>query len=490
VSEDTTGLGAAARNEARTTVSELKDDGKTFKLSVTTHADGTRSIGFDTNAMPNKVDSLVGQSESGSAENVETQGSVTADGPEPSLSDKFNFLSKSWVNTSIAFFDIVPAMTEQNFKLAEKELVNKVAGYAEEVALNSREVADGETTVTEFLVNNDELPILARILGKSVNSLQAATYVSRSALGALISEYEVMMAELFRLLARKVPNAFASDADQISLGELQRFSSMEEAVQYFVDEKIEELLHGKSHSEVLSWIEEKFKVNLSSDKKLISEFVEICQRRHLLMHAGGVVNKRYLRICSSAGCDLKLLPKLGDTVSVDKQYLRRATARVFQVGYFTIHLLWQKVLAKHLEDSVGALITASHDFLDTGLTKMGRRVCNFALNCPRKIEFRSEAYLRVNLALSYFLDKSLTADEQRSKVEEELSRSDWSVLSPTLELALACLKREFEDLANLTTAAMKDGVDYYDANSWVVFSEVRSNPDFINQFKRPSLSVS
>jgi hypothetical protein len=403
-----------------------------------------------------------------------------------SATRQLSVLSRQWTETAIAFFEAMPKLTAESFRFASNELFHKVSNYLRESSLKQEVFDDGETTISEYKMSIDELPIVATKMGKSTHAIQAANVLGRSSLGALVSEYESLMARLLNIISKIQPGAFVTSDDQISVGELTRYESIEAAKNALISRKIEDLLHSKSHVEVLNWIAEKFGVNLTSDIKLLAGFTEICQRRHLLTHAGGMVNERYLSICSRAGCNMDPLPKLGERVPVNSEYLRSATARVYQVGFFTLHILWQKLVPKDVEVSYSSVLTASHDFLENGLTKMCLRLCDFVLKGPKRPSERVHAYLTINKALSFLNDESTSAEQRDRDVKSVLNSRDWSVVSPTLALALACIRGEFEELEKLTVAAQADGVTYLEANTWVVFKRIRDRPEFMEKFRRIS----
>jgi hypothetical protein len=114
---------------------------------------------------------------------------------------------------------------------------------------------------------------------------------------------------------------------------------------------------------------------------------------------------------------------------------------------------------------------------------MSRRVVEFVLESKTEISGRDRAYLIVNKALSFKYSQPLSAEERLQKVEETLAEMDWSVLSPTLKLALACVRGDHSKLLDLAAAAAEHEVSYFDANTWVVFREARNVPGFLEAFK-------
>lgn len=459
-------------------------DNETFNLQLIRHSNGSTSIQVEIpdfgggHAEEDSSTSQISDSGESKSESATQSHSVSS-----SPSDRFDRLTRRWVTVSVAFFENIPKLVDQNFTSAQEEVLDRVRLIAEQRSTDKEVIKDKDTAIENYTLSLDELSMVSKALGRSTQAIRAVNMMNRSTLSALVSEYEGFLANAMRVAGEIQPSAFVSNADTISLGELEKFASLEEVKKEVVSSKIDDLLHSNSHVQVLRLLGEKFGLNLTSADKLLAEFTEICQRRHLLTHAGGVVNRRYLRICEEGGCDLAKLPKLGEKVEIDRKYIRRATARVFQIGYFSIHMLWQKLIPTDHERSCGAILAASHDFLENDLTKMTRRLVDFVLESKRLPSEKHQAYLTINKALSFLFDPNLEDDEKVRGVDETLRKRDWTVISPTLKLALACVRQEYDNIEALAEAASRDGIGYTEANTWAVFREVRERPDFISKFK-------
>lgn len=408
-------------------------------------------------------------------------GNISNDGSQTSIRSvekRFQKLSQSWTSAAIGFFEAAPILTQIGYYVAGAELADKAVDYVQKMALSEEDVdVDGEQ-LRRYTLKNDELAILGKKLGKTSQVFRTAEIMKRSTLSALVSEYESLVAELLLIASELQPGAFKSADDKISFDDLEDYASIEELKRAYLVSRIEDILIANSHKQVLDLIGKKFSVNLVSNEAMIAEFLEICQRRHLLIHAGGIVNKRYLRICKEAGCKLDDLPKLGEKVAITRKYLRQATACVFQVGFFSLHILWQKLCSESRELSHSSILESSHDFLESDLTRMCGWLCDFALNSNKKPKEVHQAYFYINKAQSYLFDPDIDESEKPKLIEGVLKKKDWSIKSPIVSLALDCLRRDTSKLSDRTAAAIKDGLTYQEAYTWNIFRNVRDLPDF------------
>ncbi|WP_139210038.1 hypothetical protein [Palleronia pelagia] len=454
---------------------DTRKDTVTFRLSYL--SDGASRIEFvsdDEEAEPDE----------GSAEEIEESSKVEKL-PEVTESDKLRLLSIEWTETALAFFDTIPAIASRSVDNIIGENTESIRKIASEQAVEEREYFDGETSVKEFEIRSEDVRHLINRINRSTHVVVVAGNMLQTTLGAYLSEYEVLLANMLRLMAEIKPEIFAQDDDTISLGELMEFDSVSDARNAVIESKIEKLLLNTGHTKILRELEKKFSVNFTSDKELIAEFTEACQRRHIIAHAGGIVNRRYIDNCVAAGCNPEDLPRIGEQVRITRKYLRRSVARIYQVGYFCLHLLWQKLLPRDLESSRSCVLSDSHEFLDAGLTKMARRLCVFGKNGPRSLTNRERSAFVINHALSYKIDRDMESKERERKIAEVLRSHDWSDSSAVVRLAHACVTDDNENILRFAEMAKLDGLDYYSASSWVVFRDARGIEGFLDIFRVP-----
>jgi hypothetical protein len=277
---------------------------KTIRVYVTTDASGGSEVRF---GFPDR--SASDDAEEAGASGEDEQNKRAAEKfARKSLSEeealrKFRQLNYEWKLVALGFFEIVPELSRRNVEYAGSERTSIILELLRQtsIASDETELDDGRVD-REFSVTFEDFSIIAKALGRSRPSIRAARIMARSSLLALVSEYENFMSEMLRTLVRLKPNTLISDDETVTVRSLEQFASYDEFMEDLVDSKVTDLIQANSHFKLIRWIEEKFGVNLTSDKQMIGEFVEVFQRRHLLAHAGGVVNRKYLKVCTEHGC--------------------------------------------------------------------------------------------------------------------------------------------------------------------------------------------
>lgn len=397
-------------------------------------------------------------------------------------SARFRRLATRWTETAIGFFEVVPFLSDVGFMYADHDLEENTLALVRKLATSRDNFEEDGVKIETYNLPTRESKVIAKTLAKTAQLSTTANVMKRSAFTALLAEYEALIGEMLTLAVEIRPSVLVDDEPRVSLQDISDYDSLKDLQDAKIKQRLENLLHGKSHVETLDWIGKNFGVNLTSNTSLVSSFVEVCQRRHLVSHAGSRANGRYRRICEEAGCRSEEMLSLDEKVSISRKYLRRATARVYQVGYFTLHLLWQKLLEDY-EESDGVVLSCSHDFLDNDLTKMARRLTEFSLGRKKnRPHDRVHAYLIINQAQAYKFDEVMSAEEREKKILECLSQRDWSDRSPMIDLVLDCLSDEFDGISQKVVAAASVGdsrLTYPDIYLWNIFRVARENSEFL-----------
>ncbi|MBF9058552.1 hypothetical protein HKCCSP123_05090 [Rhodobacterales bacterium HKCCSP123] len=403
---------------------------------------------------------------------------------------KLGRLSNEWTSFCISFFRAVPEISNFGFQLAKGSVTEDFMSFLREHSISNerREDEDGALEYS-FIVHEDDAVLVLKEHGKSVRFLRAARAMESATLGALIFEYESFIDRLLTACSEILPEPFIAELGAIEAKEVFTQENIEEYRKSLLSKSVDSILRHRSHLEVLDWIGERLSINTSLPEPLRREFIEICQRRHLLTHNGGRVNKRYIDLCVAAGWTKEDLPDEGEYVQVGRKYLQRSTARVCQVALFVLHMIWQKHLPNERRSSIQNLLSVSHDFLEEGLTKMARRVIDFARFSKKDFDIRLDMYFRINEALSWLLDPNLDEAEQNKRAQAVLEKGDWSVTTPIVDLALACVRRDFVAIHELAVKANEAGMTYNEARTFVVFGEARGIDGFLDCFPKSLLEL-
>ena len=153
----------------------------------------------------------------------------------------------------------------------------------ERIDLSNDEVAIYELDFRhyrEFLIRDDEVNA-ARFGAKNLPEVMVI---------GLISTYDAFLSDLMRAIAKKQPQIFLTVDKVIKFSDLTSFTSIEDAKISLIDNEIEGVIR-ESHHEQFEWMQKRFAIELKKELPIWPRFVELCERRNLFTHTGGVVSK-------------------------------------------------------------------------------------------------------------------------------------------------------------------------------------------------------
>ena len=140
----------------------------------------------------------------------------------------------------------------------------------------------------------------------------------------IISAFEVFLKDSINLLIRFDPEYLKRSEKKLSFSEVFNFNEYDELTNFIAD-KIVYDLGFKSISEQIKFLNKEIKINLSfkngngmiANRRYINleSITENFSTRNILLHNGGIVNKRYLDANSSSSFEI------GEKRKLSKDYL-------------------------------------------------------------------------------------------------------------------------------------------------------------------------
>ncbi len=198
----------------------------------------------------------------------------------------------------------------------------------------AKEIAD---SLRKAIFSTDEFRKAHKKLKKSAP--KQGPILRRGALISLLSCFETLVAQLVREFYRQYPEAFPAESKSLTLANLKEIGSIEDAESYLIDTEIDSILRGNVISQI-GYFVKPIKIDIRPIEKFIDNLVEISQRRNILVHNDGIINKHYLS---------KTPPSLiskeaeeGNVINVDQDYISEASNTVYVIGLIMIQQCFRK----------------------------------------------------------------------------------------------------------------------------------------------------
>lgn len=338
----------------------------------------------------------------------------------------------------------------------------------------------GDLTNDDGVKKTYNLPVeyqtRAEKLDKEVTTLKNSfKLIPRNFLVSLVSEFDSFLGALMRSIYYKKPELLNDSSRQITIADLLKFSTIEDAKEQVLEKEIETLLR-KSHSEQFSTLESKFKVKLTEFNSW-PEYIEITERRNLFVHANGIVSTQYISVCSNNKCKIGDT-KVGDKLTVSPEYLNRAYQVILETAVKLTHVLWRKLFPEEREQADYSLNNLSFKLIGDNKNELAANILDFAFKLPKHHNDTAKRMMLINLAQAY---KWM---EQSEKCQKTIKQLDWSAASYEFKLAVSVLNDEFDKASKLLkTVVLAEEISEESLLKWPLFKEFRKSEQFQLVFK-------
>jgi len=287
----------------------------------------------------------------------------------------------------------------------------------------------------------------------------------------LVSLFDAFIGKLLRSLFLAKPEIIDGSNISLNLSQISEMGSVEAARDFVIRKEIESVLRN-SHIEHFKWLESKVGMPFDKGLNCWPEFVEICERRNLWTHNGGVASQQYLDVCKENGVDLTGV-SFGDRLPVTARYLSRAQSVFYEIGLKLGHTLWRKVKPGDLRDADIELNQTAFDLIRRRAFRLAIALLEFGVQQKRHAEDMTRRMMVVNLA------NALKLSGNKEKAVKVLDAEDWSAVGDNFRLCVSAVKEDLDETVELMKRIGDgDAVGSSGYHDWPVFWGVREETEF------------
>lgn len=294
-----------------------------------------------------------------------------------------------------------------------------------------------------------------------------------------MSSLEALVADLIHAFYSQFPDALPSEDRTLSLAELRIIGSIEEAEMFLRSKEVDSVLRESLDSQLL-YFGKRLKIDLTALSPSKPVLVEVAQRRNLLVHNRGIVNRTYLERVDSALVE-EYAAKKDKRFYVSNDYFVAAMNVVEIAGIVLLQQCWRKWRTDDPESAEGFLIDFTFDALVEERYDAVIEIAKYASRIPFKSESRKRRVC-INQAIA------LRDSGRESEVESVLAQYDWSGFQLLFQLALCAVRAQEEQFYQLLPRAIAAGeVTREDLEEWPLFRNFRDATKFTEMLtKLPS----
>lgn len=239
-----------------------------------------------------------------------------------------------------------------------------------------------------------------------------------------------------------------------------------------------DLLYKKSLKDQLAYFAEELDVNIDPLKPELKYLVEISQRRNLLVHNKGIVNRQYLSKVADELIEDHGIEQ-GDELAVRESYLNAAIDTIYVSGLMLVQLCWRKWDRASTEEADKYVVT---HMLYRSLREERFELVRRMAERLKGAQYATEPSKRMAIVNHAIALKELGLS---GEMESVLCSVDWRASSLEYKLVLHALRNEEEEFYNLLPRAKAAGVvERWQLEDWPAFAHQRGTERFNEALER------
>jgi hypothetical protein len=391
----------------------------------------------------------------------------------PQKTLEFTSLSEEFFGMYNSFTTSVPYMMRNIPNIIAIDTNRQIREYAKE---------HGELIDQDEKVESYQLPIhyIAEI-EKRIDRLDAVASglktLPKLYFTGLISAFDIFFTKLIKTAINYQPKLIASSSTSISFDQLVLFGSIDAARNHIVSKEVEDLMRG-SHSEQIEWLEKRLKIDLHSNE-FYPKFIEICERRNLIIRTSGIVSSQYIAVCSSVGVDVSNI-SLGVNLDVNGKYYRDAVETLLIYGISILQIVWRKIIPKEADDANLEMNEIAYRLIVQRRYSLASKILKVGLHDLKK---GGSERSRLQMLINHANAEKLSGNTE--KANSILNSEDWTAKSEVFNVCVAAVKDDLKTVLSKMQAMSDDNeIGKYGFREWPVFEGIRAEAEFVEKFEK------
>lgn len=306
--------------------------------------------------------------------------------------------------------------------------------------------------------------------------------LNRSILMSLVSYFEVLIADLVHAFYRIAPDAALTEDKTLTVKELKKFSTIDEALQSIISDAVDDLLRA-SVSDWHKFFQTRVRINMQLLTPDWAQWNEYFQRRHIMVHAGGRVTERYLSNVDWEKLGAKISqPSMGDELDVEDAYLENAINAFEITGLLSCQEVWRKLVPSDITRYDNPI--TGEGLLDAVYRRLLSRHWYVAERLATWGEEDPEASEDAMLVCKFNRWLCIKRQGRWTDVEGEVKAFDCSAKNRRYALVRASLLERPDEFFELLPKVLGTDIDIKSLKEWPILDKMRTDPRFTKAVKK------
>lgn len=328
-----------------------------------------------------------------------------------------------------------------------------------------------------ILVNQDDAKVFETLERNASTSALASKIIPESLFVSLISQYDAFLTRILRAIYEIKPDVLNGSERNLTFSQLVEMETIDNAREFIIDKVVDTVLR-KSHSEQFDYLEKLIGIKLRERLPIWQTFIEITERRNLLVHCDGIISNQYFKNCKDHKCLVSDKLKVGGRLGVPPEYFIEAYECLYEIAVKLSHTIWRKLLVDDLKSADRELNDICFKLVSSKSFRLADILLTFGYEQKDHFNDSLKNVFIINGALSKYLQ------DKKDEAKKVLQIKDWSASSDDFKLAYAVLIENYEEAYLIMKKVGNNGdVDKSDYKEWPLFTKIRDEKKFKDTFK-------
>ena len=395
---------------------------------------------------------------------------------------KFRFVFEKFSTSMDLYQRFVPITMALAPKIASAIAGGKLTEFARAKGTKRTDLSNKEQDIyeleiahfREFVVHQNEISA----------AMETTAQLPRVMIIGLISAYDFHLSQLLRVVINLHEEITLSSEKNIRYADLLKYDSIQQVRTALIDKEVENVIR-ESHIDQFKWMENHFNMKLRDGLAVFPEFIELCERRNLFTHTGGIVSTQYIANCSEIKANIGTAV-IGTRLSVSSAYYNKAVDTVYEIGVKLIYVLWRKFNKSETALADGCFNELCFELIFKGRYKIAETLLSFASSTITK--FGGGEGTRCMVVINHA--NALRLQGQKEQAIKLVENEDWSAAGDEYRLCVAAVREDLNEVSRLMKLVGANGkINIENYRTWPVFRGLRTEKviaeTFFQIFNKP-----
>ncbi len=422
-------------------------------------------------AEPHEIDEGKDTGENAGESDDEKDSPLVIEGTPTTFEDTLN----SFCTVMESYREFIPFLLELTPHASSQVATVFIADFVKKNGLLRADLSTDKTKYYEIDLSKYRSFTIAN--ERVISAIHGAQHLPEIMLIGLVSAYDAFLSRLLRIIFHMHEEVVMTSDKQIRYSELISYDSIEAAKQALIDNEIESVIR-LSHHDQFAWMERKFDMTLKSRLDVWPRFIELCERRNLVTHTGGIVSRQYLTNCREYKADIGNI-KVGDKLKTNLEYYEQAVLSVYEVGIKLGHVMWRKFDRKNQIDADAHLNETAFNLIFKRQYQLAERLLEFGTEIIKNHPSdKIRRMMVINRANCFRLM------DKKTESKKLLDKEDWSATSVDFQISVAAASEDIDTMIKKMRQAGAAGpITMEDYRTWPLFRGHRLNELFMSTFR-------